>query len=153
LGTKPFVVVGGKLNINAFPSSGSCTTHTPILSKVLKDPVHDPNDFESVRTLPMSCPISGTTDYVKYDFDGGNLGNWTGNFGAFVLKEDGALRIGGRKAKWQGPLIDLTPMMPHLCLEPNQKYLLTARIKLDKADGSSHGLPTTCKFGQNGSQW
>jgi hypothetical protein len=152
LGTKPFVVAGGRLNINAFPAGG-CKTHTPILGKVLKHPEHDPLSFESIRTLPESCPISGTTDYVQYDFEGGNLGNWTGNFGAFVIKDDGFLRIGARKATWQGPLLDLTPMMPHLCLVPNQKYLLTARIKLDKADGSEHGLPTTCKYGQNGSQW
>jgi len=152
LGTKPFVVAGGRLNINALPS-GNCKTHTPILGKVLKRPEHDPLSFESIRTLPQSCPVSGTTDYVQYDFEGGNLGNWTGNFGAFVIFDHGSLRIGGRKAKWQGPLLDLTPMMPHRCLVPNQKYLLTARIKLDKADRSDHGRPTTCKYGQNGSQW
>ena len=58
--------------------------------------------------------------------------------------EEKALRVSNRNREYgQGPRIDLTLQRPALCLVPDQRYLVTARIKLSK-DGM-HGLPTSCK--------
>ncbi len=50
-----------------------------------------------------------------------------------------------RVIKEQGPYLDFTKTKPGLCLVPNQEYLLSVRIKLDRADGTLDGEPTTCK--------
>lgn len=144
LGPKPFFVAGGKLNIQAFPSS-LCKTHTPILRKVLKKPDKDPNDFPKYEEFPPTCPQSGST-LIRYDFEE-SVGNWTGYYGAFVHVEDKALKVTNRGAAEQGPMIDITPIKPQMCLEPDRDYLFSVRIKLDRADGSKVGQPTYCKTG------
>ena len=45
----------------------------------------------------------------------------------------------------QGPYLDFTRTKPGSCLIPGQKYLLSVRIKLDRADGTLDGQPTACK--------
>lgn len=150
LGPKPFFVAGGKLKIEAFPSS-SCKTHTPILRKVLKKPNKDPNDFPKYEEFPPTCPQSGST-LLRYNFDD-SVGNWTGYFGAFVHVEDKALKVTNRGAAEQGPMIDITPIKPQMCLEPDRDYLFSVRIKLDRADGSKVGEPTYCKTGSPDTPW
>lgn len=124
MGKKPFLIAGGKVNINAM--SDSCTTHTPIVRKVYKEPSYNPEDFPQYVELPESCPVSGNM-YISYDFSG-SFGNWTGREGTFLISDDGnSLRVTNRKVHWQGPYLDITPMSPELCLVPNQEYLLEAR--------------------------
>lgn len=123
LGKKPFVVAGGKVNIHGFPDS--CSTHTPVLKKVYKDPVYDPNDFPQYATLPPSCPISGR-DWISYNFDS-SYGNFTGGDGTFMVLDDGAVTVQNRLLQRQGPRLDLTPIFPSSCLVANQEYLFTAR--------------------------
>ncbi len=45
-----------------------------------------------------------------------------------------------------GPQYDMSPLFVHECLEPNRKYLLSIKIKLDVQDNSTmmDGTPTTC---------
>ena len=123
LGPKPFLIAGGKVNINAMPES--CAPHTPVLRKVRKDPVHNPNDFPKFSPLPPTCPTSGR-NYALYDFET-TYGNFTGRDGAFVVLEDGTMKVTNRKLYDRGPYIDLTPTFPALCLVPDQEYLFYAR--------------------------
>ena len=123
LGVKPFVIVGGKVTINAMPES--CMTHTPVLKQIRKDPTYDPEDFPKVVSLPPSCPQSGLS-YISYNFDDG-YGNWTGRDGAFLRSSDGALKVSNRKLTNRGPYLDMTPIRPEACLVPNQDYLFVAK--------------------------
>lgn len=41
--------------------------------------------------------------------------------------------------------MDATSIDPISCLIPDMEYLFSARIKIDKPDGSDVGLPTQCK--------
>ena len=123
LGAKPFVIVGGKVNINAMPES--CSTHTPVKKKVYTDPVYNPDDFPKMVTLPPSCPQSGQS-FVSYDFNS-SYGNWTGRDGTFMELSDGAVKVSNRRLDNRGPYLDVTPIRPELCLVPNQEYLFVAR--------------------------
>ncbi len=123
LGPKPFVIAGGKVTINSMPET--CATHTTLLKKVHKDPVYDPQDFPEFQPLPPTCPESGIS-YISYDFEDG-YGNWTGEDGAFMVKDDGVLKITNRRLTDRGPKLDLTPMFPSSCLFPNQEYLFVSR--------------------------
>lgn len=124
IGVKPFLVAGGKVNIISMPET--CATHTPIQKKIYKDPIYDTENFAKSVTLPPSCPQSGI-NFVSYDFDDNEYGNWKGREGAFVVMEDGAMKITNRKIKSRGPEIDITSMHPELCLIPGQEYLLSSR--------------------------
>lgn len=83
LGPKPFLVAGGKVNIQGFPLDSSCNTHTTILDKVQSKIIPDPSKFATFSPLPSSCPVSGI-DFIRYDFNNGMVGNWTGYWGGFV---------------------------------------------------------------------
>ncbi len=125
LGRKPFVVAGGKVNINSMPET--CPTFTTVLGKRYKEPTYDPEDFPTVVSLPPSCPTSGES-YVSYDFNG-SYGNWTGRWGTYTEMVEGntAMRVSNRRISHRGPAIDLTPVRPELCLEADQEYLFSAR--------------------------
>ena len=146
LGPKPFIVAGGKLNIDAFPAN--CKTHTPILKKILEKPVKDPDDFPQFEELPSACGVSGL-EYIKYDFDDGSVGNWpsfVGNSGQSIVTIDaGALKVSNRASTGDGPAIEIAPLVPSLCLIPEKVYIFTVKIKLDKSDGSNVGQPTLCE--------
>ena len=143
LGPKPFVVAGGKLTIDAFPDD--CMAHAPVLQTVKKDIQPDSSKFPTYEPLPQTCPNNaGTTNFISYNFNDGNVGNWTGWWGAYANATSGALEITNRRRKDQGPYLDFTVLRPKLCLIPKKTYLLSARIKLDKVDGSMDGEPTQC---------
>ncbi len=132
VGKKPFLIAGGKVNINAM--SDSCITYTPIQKKFFKDPSYDPNDFPTYVELPEACPVSGRK-YITYDYETG-FGNWTGTEGTFLAPNDEHLLIvTNRKVDWQGPFLDITPMRPDLCLVENQAYMLEIRLVVPEKDG------------------
>ena len=124
MGSKPFLVAGGKINIIGMPET--CATHTPILGKVYKDPVYDPVDFPTNYCMPSACPTSGK-NFISYDFNDNDFGNFTGREGGFIVASDGTMKVTNRKLKDRGPYLDITPMHPELCLVPNQDYLFVAR--------------------------
>ncbi len=154
LGRKPFVVAGGKVNIQSTMPSG-CETFTPVLKKVYNDPVYvnTTEKFRSYETLSPSCytnsnasnapseseSLSFQTErfIASYDFTNshGDYGNFTGRWGAYVhvhvVMPDGSTRtsmkVTNRRFTDRGPSIDLTPLRPELCLVPDQDYLFTAR--------------------------
>jgi len=70
IGVKPFLVAGGKVNINSMPVS--CATHIPIMKKIYTDPIYDIEDFPQFISLPTlsSCPSSGI-NYIFEDFENG----------------------------------------------------------------------------------
>ena len=124
LGVKPFLVAGGKVNINSIPET--CATHTPIKKKIYKDPVYNPENFTEYITFPSSCPQSGI-NFVSNDFEDNDYGNWTGREGAFVVMADGTMKITNRRLRNRGPVIDITPLDPANCLVSDQKYLFVSR--------------------------
>jgi len=123
LGPKPFVVAGGKVSIHGMPES--CQTHTPVLKKVHKDPVFDPDEFPTYVTLPDICSQS-EREYISYNFET-TYGNWTGREGGFMVLEDGTVKVTNRLLSDRGPYLDLTPINPSACLVPDQEYLMVAR--------------------------
>jgi len=149
LGPKPFFVAGGKVNIRGFPNDPSCATHTPILDKRHEYHSPDASMFPTFSPLLSTCPVSGI-EFIRHEFDEGSFGNWTGWWGGYTQIEDNALKITNRHRSDQGPYLDITSLKPGLCFTPGQVILFSTRIKLDMADGSNVGLPTTCKStGQN----
>ena len=131
LGKKAFVIVGGKMNIRGMPDqdtspSSSCVTYTPVLKKVHKDPIVDPQDFPKFTLLPDTCPSSSGRTFIKYDFET-SYGNWTGRDGAFINLGNGSVRMSRRLLSDRGPYLDLTPMFPSDCLVPEQVYLMSAK--------------------------
>ena len=129
LGPKPFLVAGGKVNFNTMPDQTSCLTHTPIQKKIYKDPVYDSNAFPKFVTLPPSCPdhSSETTDYISYDFNDNQRGNWTGCDGSFLRHSNGEFTVTNRKRSNCGAELDITPIRPEICLVPHQEYLFVSR--------------------------
>ncbi len=124
LGVKPFFVAGGKVTLTTMPET--CATHTPILSKIYKDPTYNPGDFVKFESLPPSCPQSGLK-FISYNFNHTGYGNWTGREGSYVVSEDGALRVTNRMLYSRGPYLDITPSRPDSCLQPDQDYLFVSR--------------------------
>jgi len=146
LGKKSFVMAGGRLDIQAFPPT--CKSWTKVKDTVLQKPLKNSSLFASAVNPPAQCSfINGSLVFFQDSFSTFN-GNWTGREGGYVFHNpfDGTLTIANRKFSWQGPHIDLTRLMSSSCLIPNQDYLLTARIRLDKADGTGHGTPTPCSL-------
>ena len=141
LGIKAFIVVGGKLNINAFPTS--CSTHTPVLDTIAEDIVPNPDDFLKFNPLPDGCQVSGI-DFIKYEFDDADVSNWSGWWGSVVSIENEALKITNHQRTNQSPYIDITELNPADCVTANKKYMLSVRIKLDKVDGGGVGGLTLC---------
>mmetsp|Transcript_31842 Transcript_31842/g.73214 ORF Transcript_31842/g.73214 Transcript_31842/m.73214 type:complete len:547 (+) Transcript_31842:134-1774(+) len=149
LGKKPFVVLGGKLDIRA-PLPGACKHMTPVLDKVYKDPYHDSDDFFLYEEFPEECPSDHPLVLINETFsDGIGLCSGTKGTVADYDAQAGALVVSNRNFLHQGPFLDYTPLDPWKCLLPNTDYLFFARIKLDKDDGSENGAPTSCSL--NGS--
>jgi len=141
-GKKPFIVAGGKVDIQAFPPS--CMSWTKIKDTVLQNPLKNSSLFKSMVYPPPQCSSQGLA--LFQDSFTSFSGNWTGREGGYVYHNpiDGTMTVANRKLSWQGPHIDLTRLISASCLIPNQDYLLTARIRLDKADGTGNGTPTPC---------
>jgi len=64
LGVKPFLVAGGKVNINSM--SESCATHTPIMKKTYTDPTYNKEDFPYFTSLPELCPSSNQLHFRRF---------------------------------------------------------------------------------------
>jgi len=144
LGPKPFLVAGGQVNILAAPET--CPTWTYAKKKIYGFPPPPPTDtYETYKTFPQGCDLFSTSDsnFIHDTFADG-LGLWRGDIGTYVVSQDGALLSPERTMPWQGPILDYTFAKPSNCLIPDQTYILTARLKLDKQDGSEKGSPTTC---------
>jgi len=143
LGKKAFVMAGGKLDIQAFPPT--CKSWTKVKDTVLQKPLKNSSLFASTVYPPAQCSLNGSLVFFNDSFSTFS-GNWTGREGGYVFHNqiDGTLTVANRKFNWQGPHIDLTRLMSSSCLIPDQDYLLTARIRLDKADGTGNGTPTPC---------
>ena len=146
LGKKPLVMAGGKIDIQAFPPT--CKSWTKVKDTTLQKPLKNSSLFSSVVYPPEMCPfLNGSMVFFQDSFSTFS-GNWTGRDGGYVNHNpiDGTLTITNRKYSWQGPFIDLTRLISSSCVIPNQDYLFTARIRLDKADGSGYGNLTTCSI-------
>lgn len=140
IGTKAFVVAGGKLNINGMKSG--CPTWMKLKeTTAASGSTLDLSAFPEYVESPSSCPAV----FIDEDFENG-IGKWKGGKGAFVFNTDGSLVIKNRKKSWQGPFLDFTSISS--CLIPDQDYLLTTRFKLEKGD-LSVDTPTSCASGSS----
>jgi len=135
----------GKLDVQAFPTS--CKSWTKIKDTVLqRPPIKNASLFKSTVYSPASCSMNPGSLVLIEDSFATYSANWTGREGGYVFHNpiNGTITIANRKLTWQGPHIDLTRLVSSSCVIPNQDYLLTARVRIDKADGSSNGSPTPC---------
>ena len=141
LGKKPFLVAGGKLNINSFPDG--CPTWVS-----LKDVMHGNKESPTLvegQGYPHA-PVLGCDPYgtvLFEDFTGG-YGGFTGGDGTTCTLQDGTMTVRGHNGptarNWQGPRIDYTHQAD--CIIPDTPYIVTVRAKIDK-EGMS-GQPTEC---------
>ena len=118
VGKKPFIVAGGKVDIQAFPST--CMSWTKIKDTVLQKPVKNSSLFKSMVYPPSTCTNPNVTLFQN-------------NSASFASNVTG-VSVG----------YNLTSLILSSCVISNQDYLVNARIRIDKADGTSNGSPTLC---------
>lgn len=148
VGSKPFVVAGGKLSIDALPDT--CPAWTTLHSYTSGGVVLT----DDQKVTKYNDPPEGCDTYM---FDHGfdlSHGGWDGDKGAVSevddeaegVRDDGLLHIKERRVTWHGPTIDVSYLRD--CIESDTDYLFTAKVRLAPPEGSSVGDPTTC--GTNG---
>ncbi len=87
-------------------------------------------------TLSLSLSCSPHVPYLTSDEKS--------QYGAFTNIENNALKVSNRRMSENGPQYDMSPLFVSECLIPDQTYLLSIKIKLDRQDGTKNGEPTTC---------
>ena len=99
VGTKPFIVAGGKLNIDAMPES--CPTWTHLKSYTASSvTLLDEHKVAKYTAPPDGC----TADLIDNQFQigGDGTGGWDGDKGAEVdVMADSTMVVHERKAVWQ----------------------------------------------------
>lgn len=129
LGPKAVVVAGGTLDISGMPAD--CPSWS-----VMEDDGSSTQPVPETFDKPME-PVEGCPSaYVDESFDDGENG-WFGNVGAMSDASSGALVVSGRKATWQGPMVEVDEVMRN-CLVPDTDLVFTMKVKLSKADGESN---------------
>lgn len=142
--SKPFIVAGGRLNIDAFKDG--CPTWLNI-----QDVVYD--EYESGLDpgsyLAPEEPNSGChRELIATDFENGQ-DMWKGMLGGVdtvqldevdmegnVVSSNSYLRIANRTRNWQGPTIDLSAKQRD-CLRPNTHFTFAAKFRIYREDGQS----------------
>ena len=108
VGTKPFLVAGGRLNIDAMPPT--CPTWTHLKSYTASGvTLLDEHKLARYTTPPAGC----TADLIDNEFQLGGDGTegWDGDKGAEAeVMDDSTLVVHDRKAVWQGPTNDVSYM-------------------------------------------
>ena len=141
-GKRGIVVGGGRLDVRGLPSD--CTTWTHL--KSVSGSVAPQVPAGSVFVQPNSgC----STTLLDETFDGTSFqSSWThwysrGHAPMYTVQSDTDpndyhLEVRNRHVSWAGLTVDIVDEMAS-CIEPNQVYLMSFRIKLhsNKADGSS----------------
>jgi len=117
-GKKPFIVAGGKLDIQAM--SPTCKSWTKIKNTVLQKPVKNASLFKSMVYPPAQCSNQGLTLFQ--------------NSSAMFSWNVTGVGVG----------YNLTALLLSSCVIPSQDYVLSARLRIDKADGTSNGSLTLC---------
>ena len=131
IGFKPFVVAGGKVTIQGFKAS--CATWT----KLYDVSRGNTSSSAKVDTFPLlnarsESPFCRSWSFMEENFStSSNQYLWTGGFGAYFQINNGTFVVSGRKSDLEhGPTWDM--LWIRSCLLPKQKYLFSARIKLNK---------------------
>jgi len=140
VGTKPFLVAGGRLNIDAMPPA--CPTWTHLKSYTAASvTLLDEHKVARYTSPPAGC----TADLIDNSFQIGGDGTvgWDGDKGAEVdIMADSTMVVHDRKAVWQGPTNDITWLKG--CLVSGIDYLFTAKVMLTKEGITGTDTPTTC---------
>ena len=123
VGTKPFLVAGGRLDIDAMPPT--CPTWTHLKSYTAAGvTLLDEHKLARYTAPPAGC----TADLIENEFKLGGDGTegWDGDKGAEAeVMDDSTLVVHDRKAVWQGPTNDVSYIMHvyvPLCLLPVPWY-------------------------------
>jgi len=137
---KPFLVAGGKLDVEAWPSP-TCPSWTRIHDVVYED-YSGTTDFP----LPDQPAAAGCPRGLDAIFDGGITQGWRSHLGAVdeILTDpvDGNeyLSVTNRTKEWQGPYLDLSS--GRTCVTNNQDYVFRARIRLTNPTGGTTSCST-----------
>jgi len=148
LGPKPFVVAGGKVNIDGMPDD--CPTWTTV-KDLIDGGKPKPLSYPKVPDLPITSKGTCLQTLINEDFED-SLNGWYGNAGAeehiSEHEVDGSfLRVTERKNEYQGPMCDLSALQRE-CLLLDQDYFFSARVrispKLQYAPSQCHSQGTSC---------
>ena len=130
VGPKPFVVAGGKVDIDGLPDGCPTWTH---IKEMKSGELPIPLDFPQRPTLPIPSEGACLDVLLSENFETGK-NKWYGNIGAeesIQTHVDGSqyLHIHRRTHDFQGPMIDL-PVLLKECLLSDTTYLFTAKLRI-----------------------
>ena len=145
-GKKPFIVAGGKLIINGLPSLDTPTwVHLYDIDSSYTGPETLPT-FEAYpgpETLD-ECPQNGVLIYEDFKDPGRFNTHYTveGTLGShYEFTNHSSMRVFNRTSPRHAPIFDLKDIRH--CLKPNQRYTVTARVKLTKAGSEAGPIETS----------
>jgi len=146
-GFKPFLVVGGKLDIRGWDvvqDERHVASWAPVLSSIegskpepiLPAPPTPIQLNSTTRTCPQVIVQHNFTDTMDHSL-------WSGGDGAIASfdSDQGLMIVSNINRNWQGPRIDLTKLTADCPLQAEADYLLTARIKIDKPGMEGQSMP------------
>ena len=130
VGSKPFVIAGGRVNVNGMPDT--CPSWTTIIDVETADVI--PEYFPQPVTPPDGCPRA----LSDVNFESGP-GMWRSHLGSIRERlEEGSnsfLRVTDRTRDYMGPKLDLSEL--RTCIDDESDYVFSARIRLTKPEGGA----------------
>jgi hypothetical protein len=145
-GKKPFIVAGGKLIINGLPSLDTPTwVHLYDIGSSYTGPETLPS-FEAYPGPENLDECSQDGVFIYEDFTEPNRFNThytvAGTLGShYEFTDHGSLRVFNRDSTRHAPIFDLKDIRH--CLKPNQRYTVTARVKLTKEGSGAEVIETS----------
>ncbi|KAL7565473.1 hypothetical protein ACA910_012212 [Epithemia clementina (nom. ined.)] len=131
IGFRAVAVAGGKINARGLPKD--CTTWTQLydvdIVGVASEQTHlSYTKLPGIDKTHSNPSCRSNYPFIDDDFET-NTGEWTGGDGGSFKLVNGALAVMDRKSTDEGPTYDLVLFQE--CLVPYQKYLFSARVRLD----------------------
>jgi hypothetical protein len=151
LGSKPFLVAGGKVDIDGLPDACPTWTH---IKEIKSGETPKPITFPKQPALPTPSEGSCGEVLLSENFESGK-NKWYGNIGAEESiqphgnnGDDHYLHIERRTHEYQGPMIDL-PITLKECLLSETAYFFTAKIRISPGqdydgDSNCHSSQVNC---------
>ena len=144
MGFRSVVVAGGTFRARGLPTG--CTTWTYLDDVVPVSGASIPNHITLTRLPELDSDhpnrlCRSYDPYIDESFET-DVGKWTGGYGALFRNANGAFVTTNRKsAQEHGPTFDLVSFQE--CMVPGQKYLFSARVRIDDPL-EARGEPTPC---------
>ena len=158
-GFKPFLVVGGKINIQGWTiaeGDDPVATWSPLLS-IAEGAKPEPTSLSAAKVINTPIQPADTArlcprKIVDDNFTSVDYSLWSGGEGTIVShdSQNNTMVLTNLNKSWQGFRLDFTKLIMDCPLMQDVDYLVTARIKIDKP--GMDGQDTICKTGTSESR-